>query len=1002
MPRKKKAQDEESQPSSRQHTAPVPEAVHAETPGQAEQPLPADFPIVGIGASAGGLAAFEAFFRQMPAETDSGMAFVLVQHLAPDHTSILGELIRRFTRMPVYDVVDGMVIRRNSIYIIPPNTDLALFHGRLHLLAPITPRGIHLPIDHFFRSLAQDKGEAAICIVFSGAGSDGTLGVRAVKEVGGMVMVQTPESAEYESMPRNALATGLVDYVLPPEEMPAQLLAYVQRAVVHRLPEVLPPPGRADEALQKIFLLLRAHTGHDFSGYKLNTLLRRIERRVVIHQLDSLDAYARYLQHTPQEMTILFRELLIGVTRFFRDPEAFAALKTQVIPHLFDKKSEGEAVRVWVPGCSTGEEAFSLAMLLHEFTATQHGETKVQIFATDIDAMAIDAARTGVYPANIVSDVPPDYLARYFTGEEEHYRIKKSIRDMVIFAEQDLILDPPFSHMDFISCRNLLIYLNADLQKKLLPLFHYALNPDGFLFLGSSETIGEFTDLFAAVNRKWKIYQRKAATTPYRLPPGLHPLPGVTMLTGTPRREVRPEEPLSLRTIMEQNLLADYTPPCVLINDAEEVLYVHGSTGRYLEPAAGEANLNILRMARPGLRIELATAVRKAVTLKEAVRFERVQVRLDDRLQTLNLLVSPVMSPPAPGLFLVVFEDISTEVSPPAETAAPTPSAATEQRVVTLERELRAKDEYLRTHVEELSTANEELQSANEELQSTNEEMDTSREELQSVNEELSTVNTELQKKIEELTQANDDMNNLLAGTDVGTVFIDRDLRIQRFTPAATEIVNLIDTDIGRPIAHLSINLVNYDTLLQDARRVFETLKPKEVEVQASDGRWYLMRILPYRTQENVIDGVVLTFVNITMQRAMQAKLLAAQLAEQAHAFAESIVETVREPLLVLDADLRVLSVNEAFSSTFQVQKAETIGKPLYQLGNGQWNIPALRTLLEEILPEHTAVRDYTVTHDFEYIGRRVMRLNAQELRQINGQPRMILLAIEDVTERVG
>jgi two-component system CheB/CheR fusion protein len=678
------------------------------------------------------------------------------------------------------------------------------------------------------------------------------------------------------------------------------------------------------------------------------------------------------------------------------------ALQTQVIPRLFEEKSVGESVRVWVPGCSTGEEAYSLAMLLRDYTATRSGEIKVQVFATDIDAVAIDTARAGVYPANIVADVPADYLTRYFVQEEGNYRVNKSIRDMVVFAEQDIILDPPFSHMDLISCRNLLIYLNADLQKKLLPLFHYALNPNGFLFLGSSETIGEFTDLFATVDRKNKFYQRKTAVNPSRLIPGLRPLHvSGAVGHGASGREIKSMEPISMRTLVEQQLLAHHTPSCVLINDAEEVLYVHGSTGSYLEPATGDANLNLLRMARPGLRLELATAVHKAITQKAPIRYDGVQVQVKEQVLTVNLLVSPVTSPSATGLYLVVFEDVDTVAHPPAETSTPMALTDTDQRIAILERELHLKDEYLQTNLGELTTSNEELQSTNEELQSINEEMDTSREELQSVNEELSTVNTELQKKIEELSQANDDMNNLLAGTDVGTVFIDRDLRIQRFTPAATAIVNLIPTDIGRPIAHLATNLVHYETLLQDARRVFETLAPKEVEVQSTDGRWYLMRILPYRTQENAIVGVVITFVNTTTLHTMQERLQASQLAEQAHAFAESIVATVHEPLLVLAADLRVVSVNDAFTDTFKVPKDETVGTMVYDLGNGQWNIPALRTLLEEVLPQRTAIYGYQVTHTFERIGPRVMRLNARELRQANGQQRMILLAIEDETKPV-
>ncbi len=678
MPGKKSSDHRQQHPPLRQHAAPegtpgvdaaLPEGAQPEAPDRAAPHPPADFPIVGIGASAGGLAAFEAFFRHMPAENDSGIAFVLVQHLAPEHTSMLSELIRRFTRMPVYEIDDGMVVQRNSVYIIRPNKDLSLFHGRLHLMEPIAPRGIHLPIDHFFRSLAQEKGEAAIALVLSGAGSDGTLGVRAVKEVGGMVMVQEPATAEYDGMPQSALATGLVDYVLPPEEMPAQLLAYLQHAARRLIPEVEPPPDKVGEDLQKIFLLLREYTRHDFSDYKQNTIRRRIERRMVIHQVDNLADYARYLQQTPQEMTILFRELLIGVTRFFRDTEAFDAVKMQVIPRLFDGKHGGDAVRVWVPGCSTGEEAYSLAMLLHDYTSTQHGEIKVQLFATDIDQVAIETARAGVYPDNIIADVPLEYLTRYFAKDEQHYRVSKTIRDMVVFAEQDIIQDPPFSHMDLISCRNLLIYLNGELQKKLIPMFHYALNPNGYLFLGSSETIGELTELFAAVNRKWKIYQRKAAMTPYRVIPTFQtPLAGGRPGRDIMRREAEMARPLSLRNIMELNLLAHFTPPSVLINEAEEVLYVHGSTGRYLEPASGEANLNILRMARPGLRLELATAVRKAVTQKEQVRFEGLQVQVNEQMQTLNLTVGPLTAPPASGLFLVVFEDVPSVAGAPEET----------------------------------------------------------------------------------------------------------------------------------------------------------------------------------------------------------------------------------------------------------------------------------------------------------------------------------------------
>jgi two-component system CheB/CheR fusion protein len=570
---------------------------------------------------------------------------------------------------------------------------------------------------------------------------------------------------------------------------------------------------------------------------------------------------------------------------------------------------------------------------------------------------------------------------------------------MVVFAEQDIILDPPFSHIDAISCRNLLIYLNADLQKRLLPLFHYALNPNGFLFLGSSETVSDSTDLFAVVNRRWKLYQRKPAINPYRVLTGAHASPTGGELAAPPaRRDAAREEPRSLRALVEQNILSRYVPSAVLINEKGGVLYVHGSTGRYLEPATGEANLNIVRMARSGIRLELNTAVRRAVAQKTEIRYAGLRVREGVQTWTFNLVVGPVTPPPASGLFLVVFEEVSAAVEPVGEDGPLAPVTNKDQRIVALERELRARDEYLQTNVEELTTANEELQSANEELQSTTEEMDTSREELQSVNEELTTVNTELQKKIEELSHANDDMNNLLAGTDIGTVLVDAIGRIQRFTPSVGAIFNLIGPDVGRPLSHISTNLQGEHNLAEDARRVFATLAPREAEVQTVDGRWYFMRVLPYRTQESAIVGVVFTFVNISVQHASQERAQASELAAQAHDLAANIVATVREPVLVLDADLRVVTTNEAFRDRFGVSADETSGRLLYDLGNGQWNIPELRRLLEEILPTRSSVHDYDVTHTFEHIGTRKMRVNARELRRGAGEERLILLAIEDVT----
>jgi two-component system, chemotaxis family, CheB/CheR fusion protein len=878
------------------------------------------FPVVGIGASAGGLAAFEAFLSGMPADVDPGMAFVLVQHLAPDHKSILTDLIRRYTRMQVFEVEDGMVVQPNCAYIIPPNRDMAFLNGALQLMEPSAPRGQRLPIDFFFRSLAQDQHERAICIVLSGTGSDGTLGVRAVKGEGGMVMAQNPASTEYDGMPRSAIATGLVDYELPPAEMPAQLIAYVTHAFDKSSRPATPPAPKAENALKKIFILLRAQTGHDFSKYKPSTVNRRIERRLAVHQIEELDEYIKYVQQTPSEVEALFRDLLIGVTSLFRDPEAFKALEDEVIPKLMASKPMDGAIRVWVPGCSTGEEAYSIAILLAESQGVLKRNPKVQVFATDIDSVGIATARVGLYPVSIGTDISPERLARFFTVEPDGsaYRIHKSIRDMLVFSEQDVLRDPPFSKIDLISCRNLLIYMGSELQKKLIPLFHYALNPGGFLFLGTSETVGEFVSLFAPLDRKLKIYQRKEdlqLTRNRGLGGFLQP---ITESDATPQRTyektARIKKP-SLRELTEQALLQQVFQAAALVNRQGDILYLHGRTGMYLEPAPGEVGINnILKMARKGLRDDLTIALHKVVGTRDIVRCAGLQVKTNGDLTTVNLTVSPIMEGVAegtdPSLFLVILEQAtpSASVEEPSgvepshvvkleghETAG-SDGLDVDARIMALKHELRAKEEYLQTSKEELETSNEELkssneemQSVNEELQSTNEELETSKEELQSINEELATVNAELQTKVVDLSRAINDMNNLLAGTGIATVFVDHQQRILRFTPAATRLINLILSDVGRPVGHIVSNLVDYDNLVADLKVVLDTLIPKEVEVQTTDARWYTMRILPYRTLDNVIEGAVITFVEITEAkylgdalRASERRLRLAQ--EAAHA----------------------------------------------------------------------------------------------------------------------
>ncbi|MFN2354496.1 MAG: chemotaxis protein CheB [Desulfopila sp.] len=843
------------------------ELAHSSTPG---------FPIVGIGASAGALSAFKAFFSGLPAETEPGMAFVLVQHLAPDHKSILSELLKKFTRLQVYEVEDGMVVQPNRVYVIPPNRDIALMNGSLQLLEPALPSGHRLPIDFFFRTLAQDRHELAIGIVLSGTGSDGTLGVRAIKGEGGMVMAQDIDSAEYDGMPRSAIATGLVDYELPPAEMFSRLGAYVTHSV--RSSSLLnTPTDKTESTLNKILILLRNQTGHDFSQYKQNCIQRRVERRMIIHQINTIERYLKYIQQTPKEVEILFKDMMIGVTNFFRDPEAFKVLEDQVIPKIFADRSLHVAIRVWVPGCSTGEEAYSIAILLAERQEKTDQSYKVRIFATDIDAKAIATARAGIYPASIAIDISEERLKRFFIADGSTYRINKTIREMLVFSEHSLIKDPPFSKLDLISCRNLLIYLGGELQKKVIPVFHYALSPKGFLFLGTSENVADFNYLFAGLDRKLKLYQRKehVHTIP-KVAPVQFLTPRTSVSASRRKESGKPSNETPMRKLTEQALL-QRAPAAVLVDNQGDILYFHGRTGMYLEPPLGEGGVsNIFQMARKGLRYELVTALHKAEVGKEIVHYPGLRVKNNGDFNSVDLTVQPVTLDPVNSnafLYLVVMEVSSVQPGEEvgeleiSEEDDPTANAL----IARLRQELSAKEEYLQAIREKLETANDDLRSRNEEmrsvieeLQSTNEELETSTEELQSVNEEINSINNELQTNMFNLSQANDDMSNMLGGTGIGIIFVDHKLQILRYTPTVTQIINLIPGDVGRPVAHIVSNLVGYDSLAADAKAVLDTLIPKEVEVQTSEGKWSTLRIKPYRTSANVIEGAVITFMDIT------------------------------------------------------------------------------------------------------------------------------------------
>lgn len=841
------------------------------------------FPIVAIGASAGGLSAFEAFFSSVP-NVNPKMAFILIQHLDPDHKSILNEIIQRYTSMKVFEVEDGMLIEPHCVYIIPPKYNIAIRQDSLQLLTPSEARGHRLPIDFFFTSLAQAKKEDAIGIVFSGTGRDGTEGIRAIKEHGGLVIAQDVTTAEFDGMPKSALDSGLVDYSLAPNEIFPYLVAYASHQL--KEPLLLQNTLKDTNSLKKIFALLHSKTGHDFSMYKPSTIKRRIERRMAVHQIETLEQYVNYLQSTKIELGELFEDLLIGVTNFFRDPDLFAALEENAIPKLFLQKPFDSTIRVWIAGCSTGEEAYSIAILLMEYKEKLDAHYNIQVFATDIDVNAIAIARAGLYPLSVAKDISKERLERFFTLNEDSsmYRVHKNIRETLIFSEHNLIKDPPFSRLDMISCRNLLIYMSASLQQKLIPLFHYSLNPNGILFLGSSESIGEFDDFFELLDKKAKIYQVKNAPNNSKIIPSSRIQPMERLTQSSPpifkQNQTRANTPL--RELMETIILKEVVPSAALVNSQGDILYLHGRTGRYLEVPAGEAGVNnILLMAREGLGDELAQALQKAVYKDEVVSKTEILIKTNDHFNIVNVQVHPVrleaqLTAHEP-LYVVTLEEVSAIGREQANKKSLQENAPLETKkskdggdVKKLKQELYLKEKFLqtandkvRTYNEELKSFNEEIQSMNEELQSTNEELETSKEELQSVNEELSTVNSELQDKVADLSRSNNDMNNLLAGTGIGTVFVDHKLCVLRFTPAITSVINLISVDVGRYIGHIVSNVMDYNNLTQDIKSVLDTLIPKEIEVQAVTGKWYLMRIHPYRTIENVIEGAVISFIDI-------------------------------------------------------------------------------------------------------------------------------------------
>lgn len=933
------------------------------------------FSVVGIGASAGGLQALQTFFAALP--PDTGMAFVVILHLSPEYESALAQLLQTHTQMSVQQVTAPVTMGPNQVYVIPPAQELTV-QGNTLLVSPFTePRGQRAPIDHFFRTLAANHGDGA-AIILSGTGSDGALGLQAIKAQGGLLLVQEPTEAEYDGMPRSAIATGIIDFVGPIQTLVQELLAY------HHSKQALPlasnPPQLAadeQETVQQILTQVRVHLGHDFSHYKRATLLRRLARRLQVTHIPTLAAYLTLIQHEPAERTALFQDLLISVTQFFRDPGAFAALETQVIPALLTRKPPGAPVRVWVVGCATGEEAYSLAILLLEQASRLDPIPEIQIFASDLDSQALQVARQGRYPAAIRTDLSEARLARFFRPEGDYYQVTSELRECILFTQHNVLQDPPFSKLDLISCRNVLIYLERALQTQVFDLFAYALLPAGYLFLGSAEAPDQLTPYFRAVEKQQRLYQQQGhALTPPLLP----------SRSGLRRSAPGETAAPSRADVVAQHVqeLEAHAPPSLLINEQDQILYISETAGRYLLHTSGPATLNVTQLIRPELQADLRLALAQVFATARPTMTPLRQVQFDSSAALVTLAVRP--RPPLANQRLALVFFLEDEGGDPVATAS---ASARGPEVQVLRVQMQRMQETYTVAQEELKAANEELQSTNEEYKVTLEELETGKEELQSTNEELHTLNQELRNKVEEVSQARNDFQNLLLATEIATLFLDRNLAIRRYTPRMTELLDVQASDRGRLISHLRLNM-HYAMLEADAQAVMQDLIPVEREVASADGCWFLVRVRPYRTLDDHIDGVVITFVDISGQKALADGLQAAKV------YAESIVETLHEPLLILDPALRVQSANPAFYTTFGVEPAASVGRYVYELGNGQWAIPDLRVLLEEVLPNNEVFSNFEVTHTFEQLGTRIMLLNARRLDHVQ----LILLAIEDITAR--
>ena len=941
------------------------------------------------------------------------MAFVLVQHLDPKHESMLKELLSKATRMPVSEVKNGMPVEPNHVYIIPPNTNMGISERVLSLTPRTEIRGQHMPIDRFFRSLAEDQRNSAIGVILSGTASDGSLGLKAIKAEGGITFAQDEKTAKYGGMPHSAIASGAVDFVLPPEGIAEELIRIGQHSYLSGKISISQNNSKKiktddlssseEDYFSQVFTLLLSSNGVDFTQYKHPTLNRRIMRRMALHRMENMADYVKYLHENPVEVDALYQDILIHVTGFFRDIEIFEVLKKVIFPAILNQRSPEMPIRVWVPGCSTGEEAYSLAISLLEFLGKKSKNIPIQIFATDISETTLEKARAGKYGESIIQDVSAERLKRFFTKVETGYQISKSVREICVFAKQDLTRDPPFSNLDLISCRNVLIYMNTNLQKRIMGIFQYALRPSGYLLLGKSENTVGYSEFFTLVDKKHKIYSRK--TTATRLNFGFAANGYESKKVDMTKRTG--EEGFDVEKEANRIVMSRYAPAGVIVNEHMDILQFRGHTGSYIEPSPGEASLNLSKMAREGLKLDIRTAITEAKKKDTSIRKEGLQVKYDGQFKNVALEVIPIKSPPGERYFLILFEE-AVAPSLPADKSKPEmtrfPKGRVKpgkegSRIAEVQQELASARKYLQSVIEdqeatneELRAANEEILSSNEEFQSINEELETAREELESSNEELTTLNDELHNRNAELGQLNNDMINLLSSVNLPVVMLGEDLHIRRFTPAALKALNITPTDVGRSISDIKLGIIpDPESLILE---VIKTLATKEMEVRDREGHWYSLRVQPYRTMENKIDGAVLVMVDIdALKRTLEQ-------VKESRDYAEAIIETVREPLIILDGELRVKTANRSFYETFQVNPEETENRSIYELENHLWAIPELMKLLDEIIPQRTRLENFEVEHDFPSIGHKTMLLNARQINQDGNKSKMILLAIEDITER--